>query len=170
MDQDISLRKLSVSDADELYCLTDLNREHLREWLPWLDTNNSPNDTKRFIESISDGSPTYAVVNQDKICGVVGFHKIDSRNNAASIGYWLDKHHIGKGIMTVAVKKILNIGFGEFNLNKIEVHCAPENLNSCAIPLRLGFTYEATLRQCEWLYTKYVDHAIYSLLASEHNA
>ena len=34
---------------------------------------------------------------------------------------------------------------------------------------RLGFKYEATLRQCEFLYDKYVDHAVYSLLSVEYD-
>lgn len=53
-------------------------------------------------------------------------------------------------------------------LNKIEIHCAVNNKKSRAIPERLGFRYEATLREQEWLYTHYVDHAIYSMLASEY--
>ena len=43
-----------------------------------------------------------------------------------------------------------------------------KNIKSRAIPERLGFKYEATLRQCEWLYDHYVDHAVYSMLASEY--
>lgn len=80
------------------------------------------------------------------------------------------QNYTGNGIITEAVKELLKIGFGEFNLNKIEIRCAEGNVKSRAIPERLGFTYEATLRQCEWLYSKYVNHAIYSILASEHNA
>jgi len=72
--------------------------------------------------------------------------------------------------VTEAVKELLNIGFGELRLNKIEIRCAEKNSKSRAIPERLGFTYEATLRQRELLYTKYVDHVVYSMLASEYNA
>jgi len=70
--------------------------------------------------------------------------------------------------MTKVVQKLLEYGFVEASLNKIEIRCADKNYKSRAIPERLGFSYEATLRQCEWLYDQYVDHAIYSMLASEY--
>jgi ribosomal-protein-serine acetyltransferase len=70
--------------------------------------------------------------------------------------------------MTKVVQKLLEYGFVEASLNKIEIRCADKNYKSRAIPERLGFSYEATLRQCEWLYDQHVDHAIYSMLASEY--
>ncbi len=42
----ISLELLREDHAQELFELTDLNREHLREWLPWLDFTKSASDTK----------------------------------------------------------------------------------------------------------------------------
>jgi ribosomal-protein-serine acetyltransferase len=45
------LRLLQITDAPELFELTDANRAYLRQWLPWLDTTNEVGDTKSFIES-----------------------------------------------------------------------------------------------------------------------
>ncbi len=67
-------------------------------------------------------------------------------------------------------KELLKIGFEEYSLHKIEIQRAEGNEKSRAIAERLGFVHEATLRDCEWLYTKYVSHAIYSMLSSEFNA
>lgn len=116
------------------------------------------------------GAPTFSIFYNGNICGAAGFREIDNQNKSGEIGYWLDQKHMGKGIVTQAVKKLLQIGFGTLNLNKIEIRCAVENTKSRAIPERLGFTYEGELRACEWLYTKYVDHAIYSMLTEEFNA
>ena len=175
MGKNISIEQLAIDHAQELYDLTEANREYLREWLPWLDAIQSSSDTKKFIESTTEesstgGAPNFAVLYKGIICGVAGFHKINKQHKTGSIGYWLAQSHTGNGIMTTAVKELLKIGFGELNLNKIEIRCAEDNIKSRAIPERLGFTYEATLRQCEWLYSKYVNHAIYSMLASEYNA
>lgn len=175
MKSGIVIEQLKLDHAQELYNLTELNREYLREWLPWLDHIKSVHDTEKFIESKikesdSGGAPNFAILYDTSICGVAGFHEINKQHRIGSIGYWLSQNHIGKGIITEVTKELLNIGFGELNLNKIEIRCAEGNIKSRAIPERLGFTYEATLRQSEWLYTKYVNHAIYSLLASEYNA
>ncbi len=175
MKKNIVIEPLTLAYAQGLFDLTEANRGYLRVWLPWLDEINSISDTEKFIESTmkessSGGAPNFAVLYNGTICGVAGFHEINKQHKIGSIGYWLAENYNGQGIITMAVKKLLDVGFGEFNLNKVEIRCAEGNSKSRAIPERPGFTYEATLRQCEWLYSKYVNHAIYSMLASEYNA
>ena len=170
---ELTLQKIKIDHAKKIYELTNKNRSYLREWLPWLDTIQEISDTKNFINSVSDDkarAPHYAVTYNGSVCGVAGFHRLNIQNNIGELGYWLCKDFNGNGIITRAVVELMKIGFTEYNLNKIEIRCAENNLKSRAIPERLGFTYEATLRECEWLYTKYVDHAVYSMLASEFNA
>lgn len=174
MEDNISIAKLELAHSQKIYELTEANRYFLREWLSWLDDIKSVSDTNKFIESTiktssSGGAPNFAVLYDGEICGVAGFNEINKRNRVGSIGYWLAEDYNGRGIATHVVKKLLEIGFGEFNLNKIEIRCAENNIKSRAIPERLGFIYEATLRECEWLYSKYVNHAIYSILAPEYN-
>jgi len=175
VNNDISLELLREDHAQELFELTDLNREHLREWLPWLDFTKSASDTKKFIETTieqykNNQGPQFALKYNGVLCGVNGFHKIDTLHKNGAIGYWLSKSYSGKGIVTKSTKELTKIGFEEYSLHKIEIHCAEGNEKSRAIAERLGFVYEATLRDCEWLYTKYVSHAIYSMLSSEFNA
>lgn len=69
--------------------------------------------------------------------------------------------------MRAAVQGLIKFGFEKLNLNKVLIGCATGNLRSQKIPESLGFTYEGTLRQNEWLYDHFVDHKIYSLLKSE---
>lgn len=69
--------------------------------------------------------------------------------------------------MTLSVKALVEAGFREYGLNRIEVACATGNARSRAIPERLGFKLEGVLREREYLYGRHVDHAIYSMLASE---
>jgi len=170
---DMVLERLSLDHTEELYELTDSNREYLKEWLPWLDHIKSSKDTQKFIsitikEYSEGGAPNFAIIHRGSICGVVGFHKVDRQHGIGTIGYWLAQKYTGQGIITKATKELLNVGFNDFNLNKIEIRCAEKNIKSRAVPERLGFTYEATLRQCERLYSKYVNHAIYSMLSVEY--
>ncbi|WP_300522561.1 GNAT family N-acetyltransferase [Alcanivorax sp.] len=156
MTPSITLEPLKPAHTLPLYLLTESNRDYLRQWLPWLDHVRSPDDTAAFIESSmatasSGGAPNFAIVHEGSLCGVAGFHGIDPVQGIGSIGYWLAESYTGKGIVTESVRLLLQIGFDDFDLNKIEIRCAVDNHRSRAIAERLGFTHEATLSQSEWL-------------------
>lgn len=169
---DLQLRDLSESHAPKLFELLDANRASLREWLPWLDGQQTVQDSLQFIRTVrihSDRQESLSVGiwYRGELCGVIGFHRFDWANRATMIGYWLASEFRGKGIMTEACRAFVDYGFREFRLHRIEIRCAPGNLKSRAIPERLGFTKEATLRDCEWLYDHYVDLIVYSMLAPD---
>jgi len=172
VDDDIKLSLLEERHAEALFAVIDANRAYLREWMPWLDTTNSPDDLKQFIKTsleqfvANNGSQTVLVF-QGKLVGGMGFHRYDWDNRSTSLGYWLAADHQGKGIVTRACRFLVNYAFTELKLNRVEIRCAVENHRSCAIPERLGFKKEGTLRQAEWLYDHYVNHVVYSVLAGE---
>ncbi|MEX1140493.1 MAG: GNAT family protein [Bacteroidota bacterium] len=169
---DLQLRDLSESDATRLFGLLDANRSYLREWLPWLDTQRAVQDSIQFIRTAREFSQRHesqalGIWYRGELCGIISFHRIDWPNNATMVGYWLSAEFQGKGIMTEACKAFVDFGFAQLGLHRIEIRCAPGNLKSRAIPERLGFTMEATLRDCEWLYDHYVDLIVYSMLAPD---
>ncbi|WP_145453304.1 GNAT family N-acetyltransferase, partial [Staphylococcus epidermidis] len=89
---------------------------------------------------------------KDKIVGVAGFNEFDWNNRSGSIGYWLDKHYTGKGIIIRSVGALTNFAFTELKLNRVEIRAAKENLKSRAIAEKLGFRMEGCIREAEWLY------------------
>ncbi|WP_226665067.1 GNAT family N-acetyltransferase [Microbulbifer aggregans] len=170
---EIVLEHLEHGHAQELYEIIEDNREYLVGWIQCVESINSAEDIRLFIEAelfrYTQLKPPYFTIKCDEeICGLIAFRSLDKNNKIGTISYWLSKAFTGKGIASQAVKKLITIGFEEFSLNKIQISCASNNLKSRAIPERLGFTYEATLRQCEWLNSTYVDHAIYTMLATEY--
>ncbi|AMA71914.1 MULTISPECIES: GNAT family N-acetyltransferase [Aneurinibacillus] len=172
VNERITLREIEHKDAAELYALVDANREHLRRFLGWVDANQSVSDTEAFIaasrqlQQMKNGV-TYMIRYEGRIIGVINLHHIDWMNHHTSIGYWLAEGMEGQGIMTAAVKRLITYAFDELGLNRVEIRCAVENRKSRAIPERLGFIREGRIRQGEWLYNRYVDHYIYSLLKNE---
>ena len=172
---DVTLQPLHQGLATALFALTDCNRLFLREWLPWLDLVRTVDDSRHFIESAesmatSNSAPTFAIIHAGTLCGVTGFHSVNKAHCTGSIGYWLGQDHTGRGIATTAVRQLITIGFKECGLNRIEIRCAVNNRQSRALPERLGFIHEGTLRQSERLYGRFMDQALYSLLTSDHRA
>jgi len=172
IDNDIELRLLENNHAEEMFKSTDLCRTHLREWLPWVDSTKTADDTRSFIEmtkkQFADGNGFQAGIwYRGKFSGTIGYHSINWSNKSVSIGYWLDERYVGKGIMTKACESFIDYAFNDFKLNRVEIRCAENNFKSRAIPQRLGFTKEGLIRDSEWLYDHYVDHIVYGMLAIE---
>ncbi|MCU9611991.1 GNAT family N-acetyltransferase [Caldibacillus lycopersici] len=170
--EELSLKLVDLHNANELFELTDANRDHLKKWLPWLDGTTSVEDTRAFIQQNKEGyaanrSLTTVILYNGKIVGTAGFNTINWFSKYVTIGYWLADTYQGKGIMTKTVEALITYAFDELKLNRVEICAAVENTKSRAIPERLGFKLEGVRRSAEWLYDHYVDHAIYGILANE---
>lgn len=168
------LRLVEEPDAEELARLVDANRAYLSRWMPWAPSNTI-DSTIEFIRTAQrqvandDGLQT-AIVCDGRIVGTIGFHRVDRGNRSTSIGYWLAEESQGRGTMTRAVRALVDYAFSEWKLNRVEIRSAPDNARSRAIPERLGFREEGTLRQAERLGDHYHDNVVYSVLASEWRA
>lgn len=174
INKGLLLRSFKEEDAEEFYELTIQSKSYLRRWLGWLDNITTVEDIVTNIQSKlnepqeNNGLPrNFAIIYKGKIVGTIGFNKIDKMNSIGTMGYWLGEEFEGQGIMSKAFQMIINYGFVDLQLNRIEVHVAEGNHQSRALPIRFDFQEEGTLREAEWLYDHYVDHVLYSLLASE---
>jgi ribosomal-protein-serine acetyltransferase len=172
-----ALRLVRESDASELAALIDANRMHLAQWLPWA-AGNRLEDTRQFMrqavrQHADDNGFQAAIVRpgpRPRIVGVIGFHVIQWPHRWTSLGYWMDAAEQGRGTMTRAVRAMLEHAFGTWELNRVEIRAATDNHRSRAIPERLGFRQEGTLRQVERVGGRFLDHAVYGLLAEEWSA
>ena len=68
---------------------------------------------------------------------------------------------------TKAVKQFIDHAFNDLDLRKVEINVASSNFKSRAIPERLGFTEEGTIRNYEFLNGEYHDRVIYGMLKEE---
>jgi ribosomal-protein-serine acetyltransferase len=168
-----ALRLLEESDADELFALVDANREHLEPWMPWVPNERSAEDVLPFIRltrrqiADNDGFQTAIVDTDGRIVGMVGFHGVDWANRKTSIGYWIARDHQGRGTMTHAVRALVDHAFGTWRLNRVTIEAAVDNARSRAVPERLGFTREGTLRAAGRVGDRTMDHAVYAVLADD---
>jgi ribosomal-protein-serine acetyltransferase len=166
---DFSLRLLEERHAPVIFAAVERDRDYLREWLPWVDATHSEDDTLSFIRSVLDqfssgAGFTAGIWNCERFAGVIGTHKIDWLNRKVEIGYWLGQSFQGQGIMTDASRAVTTHALGELGLNRVEILSAAGNLRSAAIPRRLGFTLEGTLRQRQLVNHQFHDSLLFSML------
>lgn len=172
VNANVRLKLLETKYSDELYALTDKDRNYLREWLPWVDGTRSPQHTREFIagtlkEYANNNGFNAGIFQNGTIVGCIGLHGIDWGNKKTSIGYWLGSEYQGQGIMTSCCRAVINHMFEDAGLNRVEIRAAAFNNKSRAIPERLGFTQEGIIRDAEWLNDHYVDHVVYGMLKQE---
>ncbi|WP_160724591.1 GNAT family N-acetyltransferase [Bacillus sp. USDA818B3_A] len=175
VDHEIELQLFQRHHALSLYKLIEENREHLREWMPWVDSMASPYQIETIIpvwlnQFAENSGMNVGILYRGELAGSLGLHQIDWYNSMASIGYYLAKNAEGHGIITRSVKALLNYCFFQLGLNRIEIRCGVKNNKSRAIPERLGFVKEGIVRDGEHLNGHFHDLFIYSMLAREWNS
>lgn len=168
----ITIKALEPQHAAELFRVTDAGREYLRLWLPWVDGVLKVEDSAAYIDFARKQRSEnlafhYAIWSGGDIVGGIAIPEMNWTTGVCKIGYWLVEHYQGKGVMTRATLALINHAFNDLGMNRVEIRCAEANRKSRAIPERLGFKHEGTLRQVEKLADGMVDHAVYGMLASE---
>ncbi|MFT3794302.1 GNAT family N-acetyltransferase [Flavobacterium sp.] len=105
----------------------------------------------------------------DAVIGWCGYHTWYRDHNRAEIGYGMSNEAVkAKGFMTEALAKIIDYGFAEMQLNRIEAMISPENVPSLKLVEKFGFTREGHLRSHYFKDGKYEDSLVFSLLKTEY--
>lgn len=103
-----------------------------------------------------------------KIIGGCGFHTWAPDHRRAELGYALhDDSYKQKGLMKEALHAVLNYGFNEMNLHRVEALVAEWNDASVKLLTNFGFQKEGVLRQHYVVNGIPEDSVAYSLLKSE---
>ena len=172
IDDTLTLRQLKVSEYQTMFDLVDKNREQLRRWLPWVDYVTEAENYKSTIQAWIDSndasqSMTLGVYLNDQLVGMCGFNTIDLLNRRGAIGYWLAEEYNGQGIMTRAVRGLVDYAFKKLELHRVEISAGVENHQSRKIAERLGFEEEARLKEYEFLYDHYHDLVQYRMMSRD---
>lgn len=172
VDNNISLEFIEEIHAESLYNLVNANRTYLREWLPWVDNMQTVANFRQYIIETNKRAADktdygYAIIIDKNIVGRIGMYHINQQNKIGEIGYWLADGMQGRGIIAACCKALINYGFTELGLNRIEIKCGVGNYKSRAIAEKLQFKHEGILRGAELLNGKFIDLHLYAMLKEE---
>ena len=103
---------------------------------------------------------------EENIIGTIGFNNF-AENHRANLGYDLQAAYWNKGYMTEAAKAVIDYGFSDLHINRIEAEVMVGNTQSERLLSKLGFKNEGCLR--DWMYwdSKHFDMTMFSLLRRE---
>ena len=103
---------------------------------------------RAFIEQALKSPPLRRCIDIGGECiGAIGLHpKSDLWRRNLELGYWLAKEHRGKGIMTDAIRQMVQLGFATFpEITRIYATPFGSNTASQKALEKAGFALEATL-------------------------
>ncbi len=166
----ITMRFITREDKPTIYKAIDENRDFLGVYVDFIKdiTEKDFDSLMKNWEAIQILGRGFQVglFEDDKYIGQCNV-SIDTYDNRGEIGYWLIESATGKGVMTRAVDQLTSFTFRFHDLNKITIKCVDTNEKSLAIPKRLGFIYEGTLREHQKLNGIYRDLQVFSKLRRE---
>lgn len=86
---------------------------------------------------------------------------------SASLGYWIDREHAGRGIIPTAVALATDHCFKVAGLHRMEIAMRPENTASRRVAEKLGFRLEGVRPRYLHIDGQWRDHLVYALNAEE---
>ena len=87
---------------------------------------------------------------------------------SAHIGYWMGEKFAGRGLMSEAVRLLVDHGFGTLGLHRIEAACIPQNKRSIRVLEKAGFSSEGLLRSYLRINGVWQDHMLFSLIEDDY--
>ena len=76
------------------------------------------------------------------IVGNCGFCHINFSQKTGEVAYYVDPKHRGRGLAAEALGALIEFGFGDMGLARIEARCDPDNKSSERVMQKAGMTFE----------------------------
>lgn len=135
------------------------NNEDAIEWLKSHDKNFE-----------NGASVQLKIVSRENIIqhiGGIGL-ELNHEYDSAELGYWIAVPFWNNGYATEASLAMLQYGFETLKLNRIHAHHFANNPASGKVMIKIGMSYEGTLKQHIKKDGKYIDTCMYGILKSDY--
>ncbi|MFF2019022.1 GNAT family N-acetyltransferase [Paenibacillus sp. NPDC058177] len=167
----VRLRALSMDDTAALHIIW--SDHSVARWLgapPLVSVEETQELVALLLQmALEEESKRWSIVLPGgQLIGSCGFNywQFDGAYRG-EIGCELAPAFWGQGYMTEALKLLLDYGFGQMGLNRIEALCHPVNTRAARLMSSLGFEREGLLRQYRQTPSGYEDSVLYALLRQD---
>ncbi|NDI35046.1 GNAT family N-acetyltransferase [Chengkuizengella sediminis] len=147
------IRMPKPGDGGVVYHSINASIDELKPWMPFAQKEQTleeveTNIRESYIKFLKREDLRLLVFLKEtgQFVASSGLHRINWSIPSFEIGYWVDTRYSGKGYMTEAVQRITEFASQELKARRIEICCDSRNLKSRAIPEKLGYILEGTLK------------------------
>ena len=127
-------------------------------------------DGKAFISFVGHGSPAniLAITVEDEAVGGIGLHpQMDVYRRNMELGYWLAEPFWGKGIVSSAIREMVQYGFSHWDVTRIFARPFGSNTASQKVLMKAGFTLEAKIKEGIFKNGEFQDELIFAIRPNE---
>lgn len=166
------LRRLKVSDYSDMYEYS--KNKDVTRYLLWREHPDVryTRDYINYLQSQYRAGNFYdwALIHKEsgKMIGTCGFARLDFDNNSAEVGYVVNPDYWRKGYATEAVKKVIDFGFRNLNLHRIEARYIVGNEVSRRVMEKCGMTFEGVHRSSLFVKDRYVSVGYCAITGDEY--
>ncbi|TRV81564.1 GNAT family N-acetyltransferase [Streptomyces sp. 130] len=147
LDAGIRLRPATMADAASRAEALIRSRAYMRPWEPVRPdsfyTEEAQRERLAGLLADRDAGRAMPWVLSDAEDRVVGAFDLNTivlgPFRSASLGYWVDVEHAGRGLATAAVRRICELARDELRLHRIEASVLPDNAASQRVLAKCGF-------------------------------
>jgi [ribosomal protein S5]-alanine N-acetyltransferase len=159
------LRPWSLNDLDSL--VKHANNHKIARFMtdqfphPYYEENG-----RTFIEFASRTDPVsiMAIEVEEKAVGGIGLHpQHDVYRKNAEMGYWLAEPYWGNGIITSAIKQMVEYGFKNFDIERIFARPFGSNPASQKVLQKAGFVQEARFKNTIYKNGEFDDELVFAI-------
>ncbi|MDY5252856.1 MAG: GNAT family N-acetyltransferase [Erysipelotrichaceae bacterium] len=141
----LTLRPFQETDLDDFYAYAKV--DGVGQWAGWLP-HKSKEDTQVILNLFIKGKKTFAIVYEGRVVGSIGIERYNEKElpefkdqQGREIGYVLAKDLWGNGLMSEAVKAVVNWLFVQEHLDFIVCGNFSDNHRSRRVWEKCGFKY-----------------------------
>ncbi|MBQ7821324.1 MAG: GNAT family N-acetyltransferase [Clostridia bacterium] len=166
------LRRMKKSDAADMYEYA--RDEEVTKYLLW-HPHDSLEYTQQYLNYIQtkyrEGTfYDWALVlkSESKMIGTCGFTAIDTDNGCAEIGYVINPAYRGHGFACEAVSRVLDFGFNDLEMHRIEAKYIVGNEASRRVMEKCNMKFEGIARDLMLIKGEYRDIGCCAILKSDY--
>lgn len=167
----LHLRKIVPADADALFAIHS-DAETMR-WYgvdPIIEMGEADKLAELFASWFTAGTGfRWGLERREdgRLIGTCGLFRWNKSWRNCVIGYELARDYHGQGYMREALVSVLDFGFDQMQLHRVQAETHPDNAASIGLATRLGFQFEGVHREQAFWLGSFHDLNCYSLLARD---
>ncbi|HEX6682059.1 MAG TPA: GNAT family protein, partial [Candidatus Limnocylindrales bacterium] len=158
--------------AEEFLAHVDRLRDYLHEHVPLpgrvTDLAAARAMLQRYADSqAADGNRIYGIWVEGVLSGGVTVKNFDAKGGTCELGVWLAPDAQGRGLMTAAVRHVIDWAIGVRGFGRIEWLAVVGNERSIALAKRVGMSFEGVKRSDFILNGVRRDSEVYAITADD---